>query len=300
MNNKVKIYARLRRPRQQESNDSKSIEETTSSPLTAASLIPPLTNLEQFEDRLRTFLDELKNLFFGITYKTTIKRDTSNQSLVAALLEYEKCEKNLSLLPEKLETYSFLKLALEKDAPLLLQDEYLLGIQRDRSGISDPQKNAIVAQCAARVLWFLEKNKIPTIMAMAKRLKNKKDPLCCLLELENFEIHTIKNWIKQVFPVPKKERQGRDSEAGKPISNFADVVPIPGIFLEDGRVNFPKLRFAIMCTTRILKSLGYDLNSAVESRFITFYVQSLQFYPSRYVNDWAQEAFLGNSSIFDP
>lgn len=103
--------------------------------------------LHGFEDRLMQVFDGLRDRFFGYTYdvisKKTLKRDKSNESLVEALCYFEKhCNNNDNRLPtEFLDPYGFLRLVLEKDAPLFNYEEYLffpLGIKRDRSGISLP------------------------------------------------------------------------------------------------------------------------------------------------------------------
>ena len=74
--------------------------------------------------------------------------------------------------------YEFLKLVLEEDAPLFGFEEELfgpIGIKRDRSGLSIPQKNVIAALAAAQVLWYLDKDNIPNTATMAKLLLKNRE-----------------------------------------------------------------------------------------------------------------------------
>lgn len=265
----------------------------------------PPKDLGEFEDRLGVFLEQLRRLFFGLTYDVeatkTLKRNKSTEVLVEALCNYEKNLKG-KLKNEYLETVPFLKLVLERDASLFGKDRYLLGVERDRSGISLPQKNVIAVQCAAQVLWHMEGSKLPTIKAMEKRLLNRSDPWFKLLSLKRFtRDRTIARWVSEVFPVPKGSRKGRPSEKTSADKAFKRLITIPGIFLsKTERINFLKLRFALVCLTHILKSLDWELESIWESKYIRHYVRSLKFYPVLYAKDWVCEAFAENSSIFSP
>jgi hypothetical protein len=255
----------------------------------------------EFEERLGELLQYLRDRFFGITYEIvsskTIKREKNNETLVEAMCNFEKCcndKKYEALANEKLPIYGFLKLALEKDAPF--DSEYHLGIQRDRSGLSLPQKNAIAVQCAAQVLWHLEGSQIPSIEAMERTLLDRSRLFFDLLELDRFNNpRTIEDWVRAVFPVPRGDRKkGRL----KSMTAFADIIFIPGIFTESG-VSFPRLRFALVSITRVLKALDWQLSEIVKSRPIILLVEKLQFYPRLYVMDWIEEAYVFNGSIFD-
>jgi len=270
---------------------------------------PPLGSPQWFESKLGEILEELRERFFGYPFHVmsgkTIRRDTSNEALIEMLFFFEKyLEVNKNTITEFLEPFGFLKLVLEKDAPLFGFEEELfgvIGIKRDRSGISLPQKNAIAVQVAAQVLWQLEKGKIPTIVEMRKRLLDKENPLFRLLELNRFGTRAIDDWISEVFPLPKHVRKGRPSKAAPPEDSFERLVHIPGVFMDEGKVvNFPKLRFAILCLARILKTQGFSSDQIRESNFIRLYQIPLLFYLSLYIRGWIAEGFNENGSIFCP
>lgn len=274
---------------------------TKGSEITIGSVIDrPPKDLKEFEDRLGMFLHDLKNLFFGVIHEVEtgkrVKRDTSIASLVHALLRYEKHQNKNVPSPEMLETYPFLKLVLEKDAALFGKDRYLLGIQRNRSGLSTPKKNVIAVRCAAQVLWHLERSQIPTIEAMEDRLLDRKYPFYELLDLGRFHSpRTIEKWVRAVFPVPQAERKKHRT---KNDSAFKNIIPIPNIFTDTG-VSFPRLRFALICLTRILKTLNWRQRQIVDSEFSILLADPLKFYPRLYVRDWIDEAYSSNGSIFD-
>jgi len=263
-------------------------------------------NLKEFEDRLSEFLYYLHDRFFGYAYEVVstkmLKRDKSDEILVDVLCGFEKyCreKKDEIYAREKLAVYGFLKLALERDAPF--DSEYHLGVGRDRSGLTSPQKNKIAIQAAAQVLWNLEKNNIPTIKEMKEKLKNKENPIHMIFQINRFNSRTIENWVSKIFPVPKDSRKGHPLKEGVPEELFKNLIPIPGIFLEDGNmINFPKLRFAIICLTRVLITLGWSIDQIEKSSFVKLYQSPLKFYPHMYVNDWIKDAAVENSSIFDP
>jgi hypothetical protein len=265
-------------------------------------------DLREFEDRIGNILLKFKEHFFGLTYEVTsgrwLKRDTSNETLVTALRDQENhFKKNGNLLLEALDPYQFLKLALEKDASLLDNDIYILGIERDRSGLTRPQKNVIAIQCAAQILWYLEKNKIPSIESMERRLIDESNPLYDLLMLHQFsktnpnnpESRTVENWIRPMFPVPPDERKQKWNSKE---SYFENIMKIPGILTDKG-TNFLKLRFALICLTRILRTFAWELDPILKSIFVQQIASPINFYPRMYVNDWVCEAFASNGNIFD-
>jgi hypothetical protein len=304
----IKIYSSIARERRSSSgelNKATGIIETPKtidpSIITVGSLIKLPEDLSEFEDRLGVFLYDLQDLFYGITYEIetgkTLKRDMSPESLVDILLVYEKrLQKGASLPSKTLETYSILKLCLEKDVYLFEKDSYLLGIERDRSGLSSPQKNAIAVQCAAQVLWHIEGNKILTIKAMVKILNSDKEyPFFELLELGRFnDERTIRNWVRAVCPIPMDQRKKRRS---KDAVVFNTIVPVPDIFT-DGKISFPRLRFALLCLSRVMKALGSPLSEIGQSKPIALLIGQLKFYPKLYAKDWIKEGYSSNGSIF--
>lgn len=302
----VKLYSsimRIVRSPSEELNKAAGNNETPKakdpSIITIGSLIKPPKDLSEFEDRLGVFLLELQNLFFGISYEIedgkTLKRDMSPESLVDILLVYEKrLQKDASLPSKTLKIYSILKLFLEKDVYLFEMDSYLLGVERDRSGLSLPQKNVIAVQCASQVLWCLEGSRIPGPRAMRSKLLDEKQPFFDLLELERFiSPITIEKWVSKVCPVPKDQRKKHSKNPGA----FDNIILIPKIFL-DNRINFLRLRFALISITRVMKALGYSLSEIVNSRPVALLTEPLKFYPRHYASDWIKEAFSSNGSIY--
>ena len=269
--------------------------------------IEPPKDLRDFEDRMGEVEIKLRNIFFGFTYDIgtgkILKRKKSTEAIVEALCNYDKYAKDLTVINEHIDPYGLLKQILERDAPLIVCDDiYLLGVKRERSGLSLPQKNKIAVQATAQVLWYLEKCKIPTIEKMKKTFLNKKNPFYTLLQLSRFNnLRTIENWVREVFPMPKKTRK-RHSSKNKLSNNYFDtLIPIPGVFLEDGKmINFLKFRFAIVCLVRVLITLGWSIDQVKNSIFINFYRSPLKFFLYRYVDNWINEAVAPNGSIFDP
>jgi len=263
----------------------------------------PPSNQQEFEDRLKIVEQIARDDVFGSPYedekRKIRRRETSTKALVEALCQDAKRPRE-SFSPSlgQLEPYKYLKLVLEKNARLHLPDEIdLLGVRRDCSGPSVPQKNEIAVQAIAQVLWYLEK--VPTKVEMSKILLNKKGPFYELLN-RKFNSRVIENWIRKVCPM-QENLKGRRAKIPKfEDSCFDNLIPIPGIFLEDGKViNFPKLKFAIKCLTRVLNTLKWPLNLIKESNFISLYQKPVPFYLHRFINDWIDEAFAENGRIFD-
>ena len=74
---------------------------------------------------------------------------------------------------------------------------YILGVNRDRSGLSAPQKNEIAIQVAAQLFWYIKKNEIPTIDTMVKCIRSKDGRFYSLLEMKRFQSpRTIEDWIR--------------------------------------------------------------------------------------------------------
>lgn len=265
---------------------------------------PPKDWME-FENRIGKFENKLRDMLFGFTYNLetgkTLKREKSIESIVESLCDYDKYSENIQVITEHFNPFLLLKLILEQDAPFVIcEDTYLLGFKRDRSGLSLPQKNTITIQVAAQVLWYLEKNKIPTIELMSDHLLDKQHPFFKLFSIDRFHNpRTIKNWISKVFPVPSKLRKGRPSLNEVPEDLFNSIMPVPGIFFEDGKViNILKLQFTIQCITRILKTLSWTMNQIENSEFILLYQRPLKYYLRCYVATWIKKTFEENGSVF--
>lgn len=266
---------------------------------------------EGYLDRVFQAFNGLRVRFLGLADDLVLskasKGDKSIESLVETLCRNKNYFAGKGPLSKHLDVYSFLKLVLERDAPLHEYEGHLLGslgIKRDHSRLSLPLQNAITAQSVAQVLWYLEKHNISSIEKMKKRLLDKKSHLDALFKLSDFNPRTIRDWIGAVFPLPKDSRRGRPSKKGVSSSLFDDLIPIPGVFLDDGAtINFPKLQFALACITRVLKAQGWQLEQIMGSKFVDFYTRSfrLTFFPLAcfLINDWVREAFFENSRISD-
>ncbi len=258
-------------------------------------------SIEEFEARLLDLLYYLRDRFFGVTYEVsstkTVRREKTNQVLVDAMCDFEKfckTEKLELLKEEKVECYEFLKLALEEDAPF--GSEYILGIKRDRSGITESQKHAIAVQSAAQVLWYLMQYSIPNITAMTTLLLNRKKPFFNLLNLRGFTPRTIMDWISPIFSVPTEFRKQQDS---KNIEFMEILIQIPNIFTKDG-VSFPRLRFAVINISKVLQVLNCTLEQTLNQLPITILSDQLKFYPALYVQNWVEEVYQSNSGISIP
>lgn len=272
----------------------------------AEEMTPPADERD-FEARITKYEEDIKNKLFGLMYylkeSKTLKRDSSAETIVDFLCEYDKHADELFVITQCHDAYSLLKQILEKDAPFAIcQDTYLLGFERDRTGLSGPQMNVIAVQAAAQVTWYLKKHKLPTIESMSEYLCDRKCPFYSLLEIDRFhDPRTIRNWISKVFPIPNNARKGRPSLDETPKDDFNTLIHIPDIFLENGNViNMLKLRFAIQCLTRLLKSLNWSKKRIFESPLIGLYQSPLKFYVVDYVYDWIAVAFEKNGGIFDP
>lgn len=257
----------------------------------------PPKNLQEFEDRLMNYCLEVNESSFGLDHeilpgKILKKEDMGTDLMVKVLQELEKRESVVS--NRVIDTYSFLKGVLEKDASLFGKDVYLIGLNRDRSGISEPKKNQIAVQAASQIGWFLDGTECNSIEKMTTRLLKKEEPLHVLLELERFnDRRTITNWINPMFPVPRQERKKKLHHR-----DFSNLLMIPGIYTEKG-VSFPRLRFALICLTRILKMFHWEVPKILESQFVQILSDRLQWYPKSYVKEWVIEAFSTNCRIFD-
>lgn len=272
----------------------------------------PPDDYRPFEWELSKARNSLQMRAFGLSYEVVprkmLKRDKSDKNLVRFLGYCEQNRDKKSAFPtcDWSDPYPFFKEVLEQNKGLLDFEDYLFGlleIKRDFSGLSEPQKKEIACQAAAQVLWFLEKNKIPTLEEMRKRIFNKEHCFFKLFEIggESLRINArvACNWVSKVCPIPKSLRKGRPGKNGVSSSVFDSLIPIPGIFSEDKTtVNFLKLRFSLACISRLLKTLGWSLDQVVESKFIKFYQGPLKINLLPYSKDWVEEAFLKNGSIF--
>lgn len=272
-----------------------------------------------FWERVLEVLENLRNSCFGLTYdmlsKKMLPRNKDNKTLIEALCYIDKYRKeNKNLLPaEILDIYEFLKLVLEDDAPLFGYEEYIfspLGIQRDLSGISKTRKRTIAVQAVAQILWHIEKNNIPTIAAMRRKLLDKENPLYTLLKLNQLHVNddsesrSIENWVREVFPPPKDKRTEKRTrpslKAGRPDDSFNTLISIPEIFWNDGNViNFPKLRFAIIALTMVLRTMGWSFDQIRDSNFIHLYQRQVPFQLELCMRMWIIEAFNEPGNILD-
>ena len=250
-------------------------------------------------------LNDLRDRFFGLTHEIalskTIRKDRSNEALVEALINCEDYLLDKKVIHEHLDWYGFIKLVLEKDAPLFKYEECLIrvGIKRDRGGPSftKSDKLKLSIQCAAQVLWNLDGERFPTIEAMTRELLEAASPLRKLWirpttgEGEIYDPKTVADWIREIFPVPKENRKEKLRTAVP-----KELIRIPGIFTANG-VSFPKQRFAVHCLTLILKTLGWNAEQILASKFIAILTIPQPFFLPLYLRDWIIESHEGNAGI---
>ena len=165
--------------------------------------------------------------------------------------------------------------------------------------ITVPQKNMIVAQCAAQILWNLKGREFPTIKKMIDRLYKKDDPISTLLELNRFtQRKTIRGWISPIFPISEKWRKMKADHPSRDLQ-FRELRPIPDIHTEN-EIYMGKLLFTTFCVTRILKLLEWDENQIIDSKFINCcWAPVPKSVRKKYLKDWVSEAYLSNGRIFD-
>lgn len=255
--------------------------------------VPP-KDFGEFEDRLAEFYHQWQSMCFGVIHDiaedvATIRKDRGPTALVRALHRCETYFNNHTEWQSIIqEPYQFLKMVLEQDAFLLGKDMWLLGIERDRAGITLSQKNEIALQAAAQVVWINEGAAIPTIKEMTKYLLHKRKPFYGLLQLSRFNgERALKQWVSKVCPVPKDKRRWlkQVEEAW-----YEELIPIPGIVTDLG-ISFPRLKFTVTCLTRVMKSLEFSLDEIKQSRPIEALRAYIFFYPALYLNDWVDEAY---------
>jgi hypothetical protein len=258
----------------------------------------PPKDFDEFQERLGIFVRCIWQLVFGINHDVkeskTLRQEKSDEAIIDALCNFENFCREKRSWSELVDAYPLLRSILERGGSLMGMDLWLLGIERDRGGLSLPQKNEISVQCAGQVLWDIEGASIPTIAAMVKRLR-KEVALSNLLDLKRFhDDRTVRQWLMPVFPKPKGHRKRKNRLES---TDFEEIVPIPTIFSEKG-VNFLHLHFAAIRYTRILKIFNQTLDQILESKVIRKLTHPLRFYPSMYVRDWVEEAFHMNGCIF--
>ena len=126
---------------------------------------------EDLLDLIASVMDSLRQrlFFLNLNEKAIRDRYKSIPFLIESLCLAEKHLKDKCVIRDLINLeYHFLKAVLENNAPLFYYEERVfdrLGIKRNRSRLSLPEKNRIAVQCAAQVLWHLEGKKIPTIKA---------------------------------------------------------------------------------------------------------------------------------------
>ncbi len=262
-----------------------------------------------FMEQLIEVLDGLEKSFFGLTYeiegKKTLKKDTSSESLVRSLVLCEKRFSKQKVINEQSDWFGFFKVALEQDVSLQGYEKDVferVGLHRDRSGLSLPQKHVIAVQCAAQVLFDLRGESVRTIADLTQELLSKRSPFFDLLELQGRNTRNVQNWVRPVFPLLPEKRKKRDHRLIKGLP-LGEPVEIPEIFSERG-VNFLAIRFALSSLTRILKVLGWTLNEIIHSKFVKLFTQRFAFHPvlcqimQWVTRKWLEEAYLTNGSIY--
>lgn len=275
---------------------------------------PPFSFVE-FHKRLVQVMEKSFERNFGlqqyIENRKAIKCNPSIETLIEVECELEKQRiDGILIINHKFDPYQFLKLALERNYPFTLREQYFLGIFTSRSKITKLQKTQIGIQAAAQVLWFEKKEAISTIKEMREIIFNKNSILekySFLKFLNLLNPHTgepvklneriVENYISKIFPIPQKERRGLREMNN---SYFSKVIFIPGVFVsKPPGINFQKLKIVIIALTKILFFLGLSLVEIQNHPIFLAYKEPLKFYVKNYVDDWIKEGFHSDRIIFD-
>lgn len=283
------------------------------SPLPPKNVTPP-KDYREFEDRIVVVLERLLERMFGLVYhldfdeRTTLQKDASIDNLIEIGIKIEKKYKGKPIIiNEQLNCFGFLKTALEKNYPFSQYAQDFLGIQIDFSDLSVPKRRVIGVQAAAVVLWFEKKGQISSTQQMRKEIWENK-ALVEFLELYKFQDEAardrnprvLENMIRQVNPVPANERKQWPSQrALNKDHHYSKTVLIPEIFSENSpRINYQKLRLAIMSIARVLSHSGSSQEEIINSVIVQAYRARLEFYPKMFVNAWIRESLSASGSIF--
>lgn len=271
-------------------------------------------NEEDFLRRIKSIYISLKKNLFGTAHdiekdnRKTLSKDTSYENLISQSILLQKNQrKKEAAKNEKNDYWAFFKLALEKGLEFTEYDQAFLGVWVDFSKLDVLKKRKIAVQAAAQIKWFLKGGKINSTEQMRNQILNDSR-LGELLEIFTF-IHsdtecrrdrTMLDWISGIDPRPKERRKGRPSKkTSKEDPNFKEIKPIPGIFIGNPeKVNFIYLSYAITVLSRILRCMHFPENEIVKFLVIEKYKEILPFYLRRLIDEWIQEAFSENGSIY--
>lgn len=266
---------------------------------------PSPKDVREFESRLNNIFLHYHEKLIGLAHyvgtRKTLDREINEEMLVDLLVAIEGFDKNKPFTVH-MDPITFLRIALEKDAPLGESDRYLLGVDRDRSGISQPDKNRIGVQAVAQAVWAIRKNKIPTIEKMKLVIRDDPD-LVNLLRTKDYDIQkvserTLSNWISAIFPVPGGKRRGRPSKGGIPDFLFDKIVPISGILNGENKICFPKLFNVLVTQVNTLKIMGLSIEQALASKVIRFYLDALPVYLQSAMRFWIGEKTRNSFLIY--
>ncbi len=242
-------------------------------------------------DALTTSIDSLQKRLFAIDLNQGSKKDAykSIDFLVDALCLWEQRKDKATLRDFTNLEYYFLKRVLEKNAPLLYQEQHLcglLGIVRDRSPLTIHEQDRISLQVAAQVLWGEEGDSYLTITFLVKALRSKEHPLHALLKLNKF--HDEQRFKKMVSPCFRYLQRIAKSIGAEILFLQKSCCLFQELALKKG-INFVKLRFAARQITRILQSRGWPLSKALSSPYIQALEALLPETLHTYVREWATE-----------
>ncbi len=207
-------------------------------------------------------------------------------------------EDSLIFINYQLDIHCNFRRSIEENRPFCVDDSYL-GLARDLSKFLKPEKKRIAVQAAAQVLWFLEKNDIPTIECMAQRLIDLKESICKKLDILPSE-EKIKEFVAYVFPVPRQRRRGNRSKKNIRTEDFVNIVIIPGIHSKNGyAIHYPKLRFIVTCCARVFVILGTTIEQIKNSDLMKCYKKIASSRVHGFIDAWVEEATQSNQSIFE-
>lgn len=191
--------------------------------------------------------------------------------------------------------YHYLKKMLEQGFPFSEEEQDFLGVHIDNSGIDKFAKPKIAIQAGAQVLWFL-KGKLIRLVEMSEFFQGG---LFFCLNYGNVDEETLKRWVSKINPIPERKRK-RKLKKEEVLNYYKRIVYIPKIFSDEySKVNFQKLRFAIISITKVLSLIGKTKEEILNHEIIKYYKKKLNFYCAMYVDDWIKETLLWNGSIFN-
>ncbi|NGX26159.1 MAG: hypothetical protein K940chlam6_00071 [Chlamydiae bacterium] len=277
--------------------------------------VDPPKDEKEFHGRLVRLFESGFNEVFGLQQYFEENKSIRGEVTIESYIEIKKKIRKKEIggdstlvKKEVLSPYQFLKLSLERDFPFTQQEQYYLGIFPDLGGISRPDRKVIGIQAAGQVLWY-ENRKTPLCISDIPKYINSNEKLVDFLDLYNFKpnkkppnTRVLRNQLREVYPLPRNmRRKYQKPTVDMSGTYFSKIISIPRIFIKRDplRINYLKLRVAIMAITRTLSILGKSRAEVFSSPIILHYRTPLRFYCKDFIGDWVEESLDFNGNIFD-